>query len=235
MTRAQLAAIDGIYSPTRVNGKTIYPGQPFGNETGWGTWITGVSAQAMNATNKHAPTSQGAFGTEFFKYFVFGDSAWDYTHYDFSHIVTDGKRADYARFDANATDLSAFKARGGKLIIAHGWSDPALNALSSIEYFAALKAHDKSADGYVRLFLLPGVLHCAGGSGCDIADWYTPIADWTERGVVPARIVASKLGAAPSQGAPRPTVRTRAICAYPQHAIYAGTGSTDDEKSFVCK
>jgi hypothetical protein len=234
LTRAQRAAVEQIYSPVRANGTTVYPGQPFGNEGSWGGWITGISAPSMTATGKHAPTEQGAFGTEFFKYFVFGDSTWDYTHYDLTYAAADVRRAS-TLLGATNTDLSAFTSRGGKLILAHGWSDPALNALATIHYYEAVKARDASADRYLRLYLLPGVLHCAGGTGCDVVDWYSAISDWVERGVAPTRISASKLGPAPTQGAPRPTVRTRPLCPYPQHASYSGSGSTDDEKNFVCK
>lgn len=237
VTRAQRAAIEQIYAPVRFNGTTLYPGQPFGNEAlggAWPTWITGISAPSMAATHNQAPTEQGAFGTEFFKYFVFGDSTWDYTRYDLAHAESDIKRAD-ALISATNPDLKAFTAHGGKLILAHGWSDPALNALATVGYYESVKARDPSADQYLRLYLLPGVLHCAGGTGCDVVDWYTLISDWVERGAAPARVVASKLGPAPSPGAPRPTVRTRPLCPYPQHAAYGGSGSTDDEKSFVCR
>ncbi len=237
VTHAQRTAIEQIYAPVRINDATIYPGQPFGNEAlpgSWAAWITGVSASSMRATHDQAPTEQGAFGTEFFKYFVFGDSTWDYRRYDLSHADADIKRAD-AIVSATSPDLSAFAAHGGKLILAHGWSDPALNPLATVRYYDSVKARDASADRYVRLYLLPGVLHCAGGTGCDVVDWYTVISDWVERGVAPSRITASKLGQPPSQGAPRPTARTRPLCPYPQHAAYTGNGSTDEEKNFVCR
>jgi len=237
LTRAARAAIETIYSPVRANGRTLYPGQPFGNEAlanAWPTWITGISPQSLTATNNGAPTEQGAFGTEFFKYFVFGDATWDYKRYDLTHAEADIKRAD-AIVGADNPDLSAFTAHGGKLILAHGWSDPALNALATVDYYKSIKARDPSADAYLRLYLLPGVLHCAGGTGCDVVDWYRVISDWVERGVAPARVTASKLGPAPSPGAARPVARTRPLCPYPQRAAYSGTGSTDEEKNFVCR
>ena len=58
----------------------------------------------MTATHNQAPTEQGAFGTEFFKYFVFGDSTWDYTHYDLTHAASDIKRADELVSQALALD-----------------------------------------------------------------------------------------------------------------------------------
>ena len=80
-----------------------------------------------------------------------------------------------------------------------------------------------------RMFMLPGVLHCGGGPGPDSADWTSAIVDWVEKGKAPERIVAKKMAADGS------VTRSRPLCPYPQHAVYSGTGSTDDEKNFVCK
>ena len=168
------------------------------------------------------------FGTEFFKYLVFGDSTWDYTTYELSHAVADTRTIN-ALLNPTNPDLSAFAKRGGKLILAHGWSDPAINPQMTIDYFEAVRHRDTSASQYARLFMMPGVLHCEGGTGCDVADWYSVISDWVERGVAPDRVVAKKLGATGN------AIRTRPLCAYPRRATYTGSGSTDDEKSFACK
>jgi feruloyl esterase len=125
--------------------------------------------------------------------------------------------------------LSRFKARGGKLLLWHGWADPALNALVTVNYYERLKAGDPTAPEYARLFMMPGVLHCGGGRGADSAEWLGPITAWVERGVAPDRIVSSRKG---EEGK---AVRTRPLCAYPQRAVYSGSGSTDEEKNFVCK
>jgi feruloyl esterase len=237
LTKVERSALERVYEPVMINRRVAYPGQPVGNEAapgGWSAWITGVNAGAMTATGNGAPTIQGGFGTEFFKYIVFADSAWDYTKYDLSHWETDTRSAA-AVLNAVNPDLSAFKARGGKLILAHGWSDPALNALVTIKYFDAVRSRDASASDYVRLYMMPGVLHCQGGPGCDVIDWYTPIADWVERGKAPGSIIAGK--ATPSSAVPSasPYSRTRPLCPYPQHAVYSGQGSTDDASSFSCK
>lgn len=237
LTSAQRTALETVYAAVTVGSRTVYPGQPFGSEAapdGWISFITGVTPGAMAATGNRAPTVQAAFGTEFFKYFVYADSAWDYRTYDLARATRDAKHAADV-VSAMNPDLSAFKSRGGKLILAHGWSDPALNARSTIGYLDAVQARDASADGYVRLFMMPGVLHCGGGPGCDEVDFYTAIADWVERGVAPARLVASKRGAASSPSLARPVIRTRPLCAYPKHAVNVGSGSTDDEKSFACQ
>jgi feruloyl esterase len=78
------------------------------------------------------------------------------------------------------------------------------------------------------MFMLPGVLHCAGGAGPDRADWTHAIEEWVEKNQAPERVIASKM----SGGKP---VRTRPVCVYPQKAVYSGTGSIDEEQNFVCK
>jgi feruloyl esterase len=222
---AQKHALGAIYQATRAGSEEIYPGQPFGGEgqtAGWPAWITGGAA-----TGQTAPSLRYAFGTGVFKYFVFNDPDWNYSTYDLSHWRRD---TALAATYLNATDpnLDAFKARGGKLILWHGWADPALTPLASIRYYDQVASRDSAAHDYFRMFLMPGVLHCGNGTGPDIVDWTTTIADWVERGRIPERVIASKV----VNGA---TTRTRPLCPYPLKAEYTGSGSIDDETSFACR
>lgn len=229
VTRAQRAALTTFTAPLTA-GTLRYPGQPFGDEAdaeSWQAWIAGPLADMLQLTAKGAPTVQGAFGTEFFKYFVYGDSSWNYVGYDLARAGRDGAKVA-AVVAATNPDLAAFRARGGKLLLAHGWSDPALNARSTIEYFKALQARTPQARSFSRLFMMPGVLHCAGGSGCDDVDWATIIRRWVESGEAPSRVVASK-----RRGTQ--VVRTHPLCAYPMTARYNGTGRTDDATAFTCR
>ena len=101
-----------------------------------------------------------------FKYLVFNDPSFDYTRYDLS---TYKKDTTFAAAFLNATDpnLDAFKTRGGKLLLWHGWSDPALTALATVKYYDQVQARDAAVRDYFRLFMMPGVLHCAGGPAGD--------------------------------------------------------------------
>lgn len=229
VTRAQRAALATFTSPLAA-GALRYPGQPFGDEAsddGWGTWITGPLPEILQTTGGAAATVQGAFGTEFLKYFVYGDSTWRYVGYDLARAGRDGAAVD-AVVSATNPDLSAFRARGGKLVLAHGWSDPALNARATIAYFNAVQARTPRAASFTRLFMMPGVLHCVGGSGCDMADWAGTIRRWVEQGEAPSRIIARK-----ERGTQ--VLKTHPLCAYPMTARYDGSGSTDAAGSFVCR
>jgi len=229
LSDAQRAALKTIYGETRNKDGVIYPGQPFGGEgegAGWSAWIVGVNPQMV--ASQQAPSLRFAFGTEMFKNFVFSDPAWDYSRYEFSNWRKDTARA--ATFlNATNPNLDAFKAKGHKLLMWHGWSDPALTALGSIKYHDQVVSHDPNAHDYFRMFMMPGVLHCAGGPGPDTADWAAAIDNWVEKGQAPDRVIARKVAAGGAVS------RTRPLCVYPQRAVYNGTGSVDDEKSFACR
>jgi feruloyl esterase len=227
LTAQQKSALKAIYGPTSNRDGEIYPAQPFGGEgqaAGWPQWITGTDHARSDG---EAPSLRFAFGTGIFKYLVFNDPHWDYSTYDLANWRKD---TALAATYLNATDpnLDAFKNRGGKLILWHGWADPALTPFASIRYHAQVYGRDANAGDYFRMFLLPGVLHCGGGAGPDTVDWGAVLSDWVERRRAPGRVVASKV----MNGA---VTRTRPLCPYPQKAVYSGSGSTDDERSFVCR
>lgn len=226
VTEAQLAAIERVYDGPTSKGQSIYPGFNYGGEHdrgGWDSWV--VASEARRASG--IPNAQYGFGTELFKYFVFNDPEWDYTQYDFSTWAED-TAPTAAMLNATSTDLSAFRDGGGKIIYWTGWSDLALSPLGTIDYFEQLQSEDASATDYSRLYMLPGVLHCAGGPGPDRVDWVEAIRAWVEEDRAPERLRASKIDAGGE------TVMTRPLCPYPQVAEYDGSGDTNDAGSFAC-
>ncbi len=228
LTDAQRAALKTIYGETRNKEGVIYPAQPVGGEgeaAGWAAWITGVNPQ-MLALQK-TPSNRFAFGTEMFKYIFLSDPSWDYSRYELSNYKKDTALAS-TFLNATNPDLDAFKGKGHKLLLWHGWSDPALTALGSVRYYEQVQARDPQVSGYFRMFMMPGVLHCVGGPGPDNADWTAAIDAWADGGKAPERIVARKV----VNGT---TTRTRPLCAYPQRAVYKGSGSTDEAENFVCR
>jgi feruloyl esterase len=227
LSEAQIAALKTIYAPTRAGNETVFPGQPFGGEgelAGWPAWISGAAPRSGQPA---APSLRYAFGTQLFKYIVFNDPEWDYRRYDLSTWKKDTAKAASV-LNATSPDLDAFKAKGHKLLLWHGWSDAGLSPLATIKYYESVQARDRKADEYVKMFLMPGVLHCGAGAGPDNADWAAAIDGWVESGKAPSRIIAQK-------GTGAAVTRTRPLCPYPQHAVYSGTGSTDQAENFVCK
>jgi Tannase and feruloyl esterase len=200
--------------------RTSYPG--------WKDWISGINPSLYASSKGSVPALHWKMAVEFFRYFVFDDPSWDYSRYALSGWERDTKRIA-PLVDATSTDLSAFKARNGKLILWHGWSDPAISALASVDYYDQVESRDPAVRSYFRLFMLPGVLHCDGGPGPDDVDWFGAIADWVERGLGPERLTAAKVDETGK------TTRTRPVCPYPQRAAYTGRGGTDDAGNFVCR
>jgi Tannase and feruloyl esterase len=241
LTAAQVRALKKLYQGTLDSkGRVVFPGYLPGAEEGpggWGLWITGpTSAKSLMAF----------FGNGFFSSFVYDKSDWDYKGF---HVDADLKAANDKTAQAlNATDpdLTGFKARGGKLILYHGWNDPAITALNSINYYDSMikKMGQKNADSFVRLYLAPGVQHCGGGPGPDsfgaVGDLNfsdpqrsldAALEHWVDKGTAPATIIASKFKGQEHTHAKM----TRPLCRYPQASKYRGSGDPNDAVNFVCQ
>jgi pimeloyl-ACP methyl ester carboxylesterase len=227
VTDTQLKAIETVYGGLNIGGEQLYPGFPFGGENdpgGWDLWITQTTPPALPPGQ---PNLQYAFGTQFAKSFVFSDPNWSYAGYDFADWR---ERAAPAAELLNATDsdLGKFAGHGGKLIIWHGWSDSALPATRTVEHYLAMAERNSLVRLSARLFLLPGVAHCAGGPGPDRADWLTTLEQWVEHDVAPDQVLMTKNDA---QGK---TLIARPACAYPLMAKYVGSGDPNRAASYTC-
>lgn len=223
-TPEQLEMIKTIYAGTSNRDELIYPGFPMGCESEPGSWTAWITGPHQGATASGFPSLQYAFGTEMFKYLVFNDPNWDYSKYDLTRFTEDTEFAA-AFLNATSTDYRPFRAAGNKMIIWHGWNDPALSALTTIDHYEAAKKNDGQLENYMRLFLLPGVLHCGHGPGPSETDWLAHIRAWVEEGEAPYRVVVSKTN---DNG----TVLTRPVYPYPRVATYKGEGDTNNEENF---
>lgn len=223
----QIAALEAIYiGPSNSKGQ-IFPGFPITlNETGWTTWIGGGNNQFGPGTqNLHA-----AFASGVYRYFVYGDPTYDIHDFDVETDIADMKRTGEL-LNATETDLSLFKTSGGKLLMSVGWADPAITPYSTIQYYDNVLATMGGADevdSFYRLFMMPGVDHCAGGVGPDQVDWLTVLEQWVEEGVAPQRIPASRLDTQGNVELVRP------LCPHPQVAVYNGSGDPGAQASFSC-
>jgi feruloyl esterase len=230
LTTAQLDAVKAVYAgPSNSHGQ-IFPGFPVGGESqpgGWNTWIVGAANQSGAYPNLHY-----AFSGDFFKYLAYpnqDDGSFDIHDFDFE---TGPPTLDFIGRILNATDpnLDRFERRGGKLIVYNGWSDHAITALGSIDYFeevAAALGQDRT-DSFMRLYLAPGMLHCSGGPGPNEFDMLTPLEQWVEHGIAPGAITAvHRTGGVVDIERP--------LCAYPQVARQINpAGSTTQAANFHC-
>jgi hypothetical protein len=131
--------------------------------------------------------------------------------------------------EPSSTNLSTFTLNGGKLLFFHGDSDPWFSPLDTLHYYQSLAATNGGAEtvaAFSRIFLVPGMTHCAGGQSLDQFDTLTAVVDWVEKGKAPESIIAT--------GKSFPG-RSRPLCAYPTHAQYIGSGNTEDATNFRCK
>jgi feruloyl esterase len=186
------------------------------------------------------------FANGFFKDFVFEDPAWDFNTYDPARDARLADRKLAAVLNATNPDLSRFAARGGKLILYHGWNDSSVPPWLTIEYFEQVGAAmgEAKTRATVRLFMAPGMEHCGGGPGPNFFGTFlegradpetnlsTALQRWVEEGVAPERIIATKRR--DDENPNSEVVRSRPLCAWPLVARYRGQGSTDTASSFDC-
>lgn len=144
----------------------------------------------------------------------------------------------------------------------HGWGDAAIAPLNTIDYYEQVRAFlgqypdprlsgDASIEAFYRLFMVPGMQHCAGGPGAtkfgngdasagvglpDDADhdFVVALDRWVTQGVAPERIIASGTIGADAKAGVAGTHLTRPLCMYPAVAHYKGQGDTNAAENFTC-
>lgn len=241
LTAKQVANLKALYVGGHdANGHTIFPGYVPGAEDGqggWMPWITGATQVDKSL--------MFAFGTGYFANMVYEKADWNYKTAGLDEALKAAETKTARSLDAADADLARFDARGGKLILYHGWNDPAISALSTIEYYesVAKKMGKAKADAFTRLYLAPGMQHCGGGPGpnsfgesvgapADAArNIRLTLEQWVEKGIAPGSVIATKYLNDDPGGAVQ---MTRPLCPYPQVAKYTGSGDTNEAKSFVC-
>jgi feruloyl esterase len=223
LTSAQADTLMRIYGGPVSHGQQIFPGFMLGSEAanGWMNFIVASQPAREAADFSLAENSM--------RYLVHTPPQpnYDYRSFDFdrdTHLLDAwGKLAD-----ATNPDLSRFRSRGGKLIMTYGWADPVLQPLVGVNYYeAALSRNGPDTPQFFRLFMVPGMAHCAGGIATDRFDAVTALVDWVEKGKAPDSIRAARV-------VRNEEVRSRPLCPYPQVARYSGQGSIDEAANFHC-
>ena len=232
-TDKQVKAVKDLWAgPRNSSGELIYPGYMPGGEAGRGSWDNYVTGTGP-LTGRHFQLADG-----FFKNVVFGNPNWDFRTFSYDTDFPVALAKVGRLLDAVDPDLRPLQQRGAKLIVYHGWADASIPPLNSVNYFESVVSLVGGSQGrdaalektkeFFRLFMVPGMQHCAGGAGPDTFDMLTSLENWVEKGVAPERVVASHLTGGKVD-------RTRPLCPYPQVAVYTGSGSTDEAVNFVCR
>jgi hypothetical protein len=238
LTAPQVSALNTIYAGIHdPSGHTIFPGYLPGaeqGEGGWALWITGPAP---------AKSLMAYFGLGYYANMVYDEQKWDYKTFTVESGMKAATRKTAEALNAINPDLSAFQRRGGKLILYHGWNDPAIPALNTINYYQEViaKMGRSAADSFTRLYMVPGMQHCGGGPGPENFgealdatstdpqhNIRTTLENWVEKGTAPSSFIVSKQASANS-----PEI-TRPLCPYPQSAKYKGTGDPNQAENFTC-
>jgi hypothetical protein len=245
LTQPRIDALQRIYEgPRTASGEVINPGFSPGGEAGPGGWALWVTGQ------KPHQSLQYAFMSNYFGNMVANDANWDFKNFDLDRDWKLAEQKTGATLNATDTNLDKFRARGGKLILYHGWSDSAIPPLDAVKYYESMREAmgGSTVDSFARLYLAPGMQHCGGGPGPDEFgefglnppftdpqhNVFAALEQWVEKGSAPEAIIASHVERSHVEGSKTQPNIQRPLCPYPQVARYKGTGDINDAANFAC-
>lgn len=241
LTPNQELAVRALHAPLRMdvelaNGLREYPGRgPSGENLpssgptgGWTAWWLGAAPPSLPP----APNNSIAwfYGAGAIQYFYMRDPAGDLMKYDpKAHAAR--IREVSALMDSTNPDLSAFAARGGKLVMLENLADYAQSPYAGIGYYesVAKKLGQGTVDGFMRLYAAPGVDHVGTGGPSNV-DMLAVLTGWVERGQAPAALQIVEQSAKP----PFSVVRARPLCTWPMVPRYQ-SGDAASAASFACR
>jgi hypothetical protein len=204
----------------------------------WYGLTPGTSMGALANTSSAGDVTSGApfpIALTHLSVWLLQNPSWDWhtlTYGQFEQLFIQSVEQYTSVIGTDDPDLGSFKRSNGKLLIWHGLADQLIFPQGTLQYYQrvvdAMGGTSKTED-FARLFLAPGVGHCAGGAGPAPADALGPLVDWVERGRAPKVLDAIRRDAT---GA---IVQTRQVCLYPQIAVYRGRGDVQSASSFTCR
>jgi hypothetical protein len=226
LTAAQVAVVRKLYEgPRDTRGRLMYPGwQVPGSELNWVPWVVPAPGSGF--------TIDPIIALNTIRYLAYRDidprlglDDIPFTAAGFHQIMN----ATGDVFDATNPNLTPFRDAGGKLILWHGLADPAISPIGTIAYYQAVEDYmggQAATQKFARLFLMPGMSHCAGGQGPSSFDALTAIINWVEQGTAPDSLLTTQ---APSTANP---VQSLPAYPYPLMATYNGTGDVNVASSY---
>ena len=216
LSAPQVTALQAVYDGRRASdGSWMMLPLRRGDEAGW-SFFVGTSGTGED------PSRGGGLGGVY--PIANPGVAWSMLGMSEADYLTVRASPFAALYEAKNPDLTAFFARGGRLMLWHGESDPGPSPEATLDYVRAVMARNPAAATQMRYYTLPGVGHCRGGSGADLVDYIEAMDRWVETGDAPARLIGRKANSA----------LVRPHCAWPRVARYNGTGDANDAQSWSC-
>jgi len=247
LTDAQIGALRKIYDGPRdvKTGQRLAVGGPMpGSELAWSGIFVPKKAGDLNY-------SQGvALSTlKYLNYEKNPPSTYSLKEMTFTQQTLTDLEKLHPLYDATNSDLRAFYAAGGKLILWHGWADPSISPLNTLAYHQAMAQSMglETRQKFERLYMMPAVYHCSLGEGPSLVDFLTPMLNWVEQGVAPDSLISyqavtvqKKLTSKPLQGDMRLVTipqgaASRPLFPYPDYAVYSGKGDVNAAASYLRK
>ena len=244
LSDAQINALKVMNNPITFNfslasGETSWPGWPvFTSDLGIPSTNPYEAYVAYLALGSVAPgwpvTSSMWFGAGildgWLRYAVTGNQSFNYLTLDPVNPGAYASRlSELSAIDAEHENLSAFQAKGGKLIILHGQEDMAVSPRTSEAFYQrqiATLGADK-VDMFLRYYQVPGFAHSISTTFYAAWDQLGAIENWVEKGLDPAEnLVVTDIMGVPG--------RTRPLCLYPKWPKYKGSGDVHSATSYTC-
>ncbi|HME42426.1 MAG TPA: tannase/feruloyl esterase family alpha/beta hydrolase [Syntrophorhabdales bacterium] len=235
-------------------GNVVMPGYPLTDlnrfDGGFPIMTSGLSQPSCDRNNPEPwlpgtppglPVHWGASdGT--FPYFVFLTESYNQNQFPIEFFKNKGVIEEWALKlndlrtnlgDATYPELMhRFVAGDGKMILYHGFSDPLITPYQTVQLYKDMATVTRG--GYprlqenVRLFMVPGMLHCGGGPGPNAFDMLTALENWVEDGIAPDAITAT------GGQTPKCSAMSMPLCKFPEVATYKGSGNICSATNWSC-
>lgn len=213
------------FGVNRYRGYNLFQGADFGHGLGMGSSAAAVSPPTV-AANGYLYTQ----GDNYLKYLITKNPNLNSLAFDINNPGAFQQRLVDSSDVVGAMnpDTSAFRARGGKLIVLQGLADDAVSPNGTIAYYQDQIARygQSTVSSFFRLYTVPGFGH---GIGEFVPSWDAmgALDKWVTQGAAPETLVGTDVNAAT-------TGRSRPLCVYPAFPRYSGAGRIDAAASYSC-